>query len=529
MREPDYIIVGAGSAGCALAYRLSADPQRSVLLLEAGRRDRSPLLSMPKGIARVMTAPAHTWQFPVEESGTEAPEVWRRGRVLGGSSSINGMIYSRGHPLDYEDWKAVAGPAWGWDNMRAAYRAMEDHDLGPTEYRGQGGPLHVSSGKFRYPLAEAMVDAGEEMGLPRRDELNHPDLEGVGYYSHTIKDGRRLSAAGAFIHPVRTRPNLTVRTDVAVTRILIEAGRAVGVAAQVGGRPQTFRAASEVIISGGAIMSPQLLQVSGVGPADRLRRLGIAVVHDSPNVGENLREHVCISMPHRLEGAAGLNRQFRGIRLLPGLAEYALFHRGAMATGPFEVGAFARSLPDSDRPDIQLYLSAYSRRAGTYKPERRPGLTVYGQVLQTTSTGWVRVTAADPNSPLSIQPNWLSTTHDERRAVAMVRYMRDYMRQPALKEFVGTELAPGDSHQTDDEILGAFRRMATCGLHAVATCAMGMADDAVVDDRLRVRGVEGLRVADCSVMPGLISGNTNGPAMALGWRAADLITGSDET
>ncbi len=521
----DHVIVGAGSAGCVLANRLSADPDVKVLLLEAGGSDRSPLVSLPKGIAKLMTHPEYTWAFPVRQprqAGQPSREVWRRGRMIGGSSSVNGMIYSRGHFLDYEDWAAAAGPDWGWDAMRAVYRKMEDHDLGPTEYRGQGGPLHVSAGTFRYPLAERMIEAGEQLGLPRREELNHPDLEGVGYYSHTIKAGRRQSAAKVFVEPVRDRPNLTVRTGVLATRVEVLDGRAVAVVGRAGREVVRFPG-REIILSAGAILSPKLLQLSGIGPAELLRSHGVEVVADSPAVGGNLREHLAVSLSYRLRGAAGLNRRYRGIGLVPGFVEYYLFHTGAMATGPFEVGAFARSRPDSDRPDMQIYLSAHSRRAGAYKPEKLPGLTIYGQLVQTTSVGRVAVTSANPDAELLIEPNWLQTERDRKGALAMVRYMRRYVRQSPLEEFVGEETSPGDSAASDETLLDTIRDIASSGLHAVGTCAMGRHADSVVDERLRVRGVDGLRVADCSVMPGLISGNTNGPAMALGWRAADLI------
>lgn len=525
METYDYVIVGAGSAGCVLASRLSAHSAVRVLLLEAGGSDRSPLISLPKGIAKLMTHPRYTWSFPVHqprEPGKPSREVWRRGKLVGGSSSVNGMIYSRGHHLDYEDWAVAAGPDWGWDAMRAVYRKIEDHQLGATDYRGEGGPLHISAGTFRYPLTEPMIAAGEELGLPRREDLNHPDLDGVGFYSHTIKNGVRQSAAKAFLRPVRHRANLTVRTGVLVTRVEFDNGRVTGVVGRAGREVLRFPA-REVILSAGAILSPKLLQLSGVGPAALLRSLGVDVVADSPAVGENLREHLAVSLSFRLHRAAGLNRSYRGIGLLPGFVEYYLFHTGPMATGPFEIGAFARSDTTRDRPDMQIYLSAHSRRPGSYAPETVPGLTIYGQLVQNTSVGRLAVTSQNPDADLLIEPNWLQTEHDQKAAVAMVRYMRSYVRQRPLKDFVGEETAPGDTSQSDDGLLAVVRDTATSGLHAVGTCAMGRNAGTVVDQRLRVRGVAGLRVADCSVMPGLISGNTNGPAMALGWRAADLI------
>jgi choline dehydrogenase-like flavoprotein len=529
----DYIIVGAGSAGCVLASRLTENPNTRVLVLEAGGSDRHQLVSMPKGMAKLVQNPRFTWTFPIRQPrgpGMPAREVWIRGKALGGSSSINGMIYSRGHPEDYEEWNALGGPGWGWAEMKAAYKAIEDHDLGPAEHRGTGGKLRVTAGKLRYPVAECMIAAGEQLGLTRKEDLNDEVLEGVGYYAHTIRNGRRLSAANAFLHPASKRNNLRVISAAHVDRLIIEGRHVRGVQVRIAGKPAEFQAGKEVILSAGALLSPKILQLSGIGPADHLQSLGIEVIHDSPDVGSRMRDHLGFSMPHRLRNARGLNHRFRGVGLMASVAQYYSTRSGPMATGPFEVGAFVRSLPGANRPDTQLYLGAftYARSNDNFpvqlsNPDREPGLTIYGQVLNLTSEGTVLIESSNPDTRPVVTPNWLSTDHDRQAMVAMVRHMRRYLQQSALEPYVGEELIPGAHCQSDEEILTAVRHLSTSGLHAVATCRMGNDEQSVVDHQLRVRGVDGVRVADCSVMPSLVSGNTNGPAMALGWRAADLI------
>lgn len=531
----DYVIVGAGSAGCVMAERLSRDPKVRVLVLEAGGSNRHPLITLPKGIGKVTMQQRFTWYYPVGQRrlpDVPSVETWVRGRGLGGSSAVNGMIYVRGQAEDYDLWAREHG-CTGWDaaTMLGAFQQIENHELGAGDGRGTDGPLHISSGTYCYPLAEALIAAGESLGLPRRADLNGPDQEGIGYFSHNIKRGRRQSAAEVFLKPAMRRANVAVRTGALVDRIVLDGQRASGVEIVVDGRRERIAVAGEVILSAGVMASPAILQRSGIGPGALLSALGVPVIADSPNVGRRLQEHLGMSVPFRLNGVPGNNREFRGLRLLANALRYYLTRTGPLATGPYEVGAFVRARPQSTRPDLQLYGSAFTFKRGDNpnfpvqlaQVEDEPGLTIYAQMLQLKSQGALAITAADPAAPLDIAPNWLSDPDDQDMAVASLRYVRRFAGQAAIAPYLGEELLPGADRQSDAELLDYARRFSRCGTHAVGVCGMGGAAEAVCDPDLRVRGVDGVRVIDCAAMPGLVSGNTNGPAMAFAWAAADRM------
>jgi choline dehydrogenase len=527
----DVVIVGAGAAGCVLAHRLSEDPGRRVLLLESGPSDSNPLIHMPKGLAKLRQDGRYMWNFDVYRSATDPSpsRQWFRGRTLGGSSSINGMIYTRGQPSDYAQLAALTSEEWSWDRMLDAFKAIEDHGLGASPNRGRGGPLRITP--FGHDCgAEEVMDAAIESaaanGMQRREDVNDTDENAkVGYTVRTIHRGRRQSAAVAFLHPVRHRANLVVRTGMLADRVLFEGTRAIGVECRDSAGKAVRFGGGRIVVSAGALCSPALLQRSGIGDPDLLARHGIPLVAPRREVGENLIEHTSITLMYRSRGPSN-NARYRGLgAILSGIRYYAS-RTGPLAHAVHEVTGLYKIRAEADRPEGQMHFGAHSFidfHKTTRRPDSEPGFMLLPFPLRPRSKGQVFIESRDPAVMPKIVYDPLADPEDRRELIAGVRLARRIAASPPLSRYALEETVPGPEVQSDEQILDAFTRIGGPAYHAAATCRMGADDDAVVDPETRVRGVQNLNVVDLSVFPILTSGNTYVPVAALAWRAAEMI------
>ena len=527
--EADYVIVGAGSAGCVLAARLSEDPATRVLLLEAGGPDRSPWIHIPLGYGKTIADPRVNWCYETEPE----PELydrrvfWPRGKVLGGSSSINGLIYLRGQPEDFDHWRQLGNAGWAWEDVLPYFRRSEGRiGEGDAALHGRGGPLAVSDIGEQHPLCESYIQSAQELGIPRNDDFNGATQEGVGYYQVTARNGRRSSAATAFLRPAMQRPNLRVITRALAARIALEQRRATGVAFRHDGRAQTAIARREVILCGGAINSPHLLMLSGIGPGAHLQESGIEVLHDLPGVGRNLQDHFQTRMTYRCRYPVTVNDIMRSPwrKLRAGL-QYITTRTGPLTVSAGQVGIFARTRPELATPDVQFLLILFSAdRPGE-------GLNTFSGFLQNCcqlrpeSRGEIRLRSPEPATYPAIFANYLATETDRRTLVAGLQLARRIAARPAMQHWIEAEHLPGGDAVGDDALLEHARRYGGSIFHPSGTCRMGTDNMAVVDAELRVHGITALRVADAAIMPTVVSGNTNAACIMIGEKAADLVRG----
>ena len=526
MADYDYIIVGAGSAGCVLANRLSEDGQVRVLLIEAGGADTNRWIKIPAGYVKTMVDPTVNWLFDSEpEPATHNRAIpIPRGRVLGGSSSINGMIYVRGQAADYDGWAQAGNRGWSYDDVLPYFKKAENRENPEGPHRGVGGPLNVANQRETDRLLDVLMDGAAQAGFPRTPDYNSGTQDGFGYFQVTQKGGTRWSAADAYLHPARSRPNLDVVTEAQASGILFDGLKAVGVTYVRHGKSAAARAAREVILSAGAVQSPQLLELSGIGRPEVLKAHGIAVRHALPGVGENYQDHYVARMVWRVRNAVTLNERMRGLPMLGELLKYYLFKRGGLTLTAGVLCGFVKTRPELATPDVQYHIAHASFR----DPKKRtldkfPGLTIGPCQMRPESRGTIHLKSADPFAPPAIRPNFLADELDRRTLVAGLKIARAITAAPALRDFIVAEDVPGATCTSDHELLDYARRTGATLYHPVGTCKMGADPMAVVDEELRVRGIGGLRVVDAAIMPRLTSGNTNAPVIMIAEKTADMI------
>jgi choline dehydrogenase len=525
----DYIVTGAGSAGCVLAARLTENGRYKVLLLEAGGEDKSFWIHVPMGYAKTFVDPKLNWRFESEpEKELNGRTMYQpRGKVLGGTSSINGMIYMRGTGADYDHWRQLGNEGWDYESVLPYFRKAEDNENGADEFHGAGGPLRVSNQPYKWEIAEALLAACQQAGIPYNPDFNGATQEGCGYYQTTTKDKRRWSAAAAYLTEAKKRPNLTIVTRAHAMRVLFEGKRAVGVEYQTPRGLRQARAGREVIVSGGAYGSPQLLQLSGVGPAAHLQEMAVDVVHDLPGVGSNLQDHFNTYCTYRISRNLSLNSlQYSFVDRMIAGAKYVFLKSGPMSGNGMYVGALIRSDKRLERPDIQLNISAWStvdRTRDGIISHPFPGISISPVHLRPDGRGSVRLRSNDPFAPPEIKFNFLKSDYDVQALIAGMRAARSIVRQQAMQKLTVEETAPGVHVRTDEDMIADIRQRGVSNLHPVGSCGMGQGPGAVVDPRLRVHGIAGLRVVDASVMPAIIAGNTNAPTIMIAEKASDMI------
>ena len=524
--EFDYVIIGAGSAGCVLANRLSADGKHSVLLLEAGPKDTNLWIHVPLGYGKLFKEKSVNWMYQTEpEPGLGGRQVFQpRGKVLGGSSSINGLLYVRGQHEDYDRWRQRGNAGWGYEDVLPYFRKAENQQRGADKYHGAGGPLPVSDWRHADPLSEAFVVAAAETGIPTNPDFNGASQEGAGFFQTTTQRGRRASTAFSYLRPAKNRGNLRVETSALAQRILFEGRRARAVEYRVGSSLRTVRARKEILISSGAYNSPQLLQLSGVGPAELLKQHGIGVVLDVPGVGNDLQDHMQVRLVTRCAQRVTLNDiVHHPVRRLMAGVQYAALRKGPLTIAAGTSGAFFKTNPRLASPDIQIHFLPFSTDKMGEKLHSFSGFSASVCQLRPESRGSLRIKSADPTVPPEIRINYLATETDRAAFIDGIKILRKILSAPALKPYTVEEVDPGAKVLSDEELLNYCRRTGSTVYHPTSTCRMGNDPLAVVDQRLRVRGIEGLRVVDASIMPDLMSGNTNAPTIMIAEKASDMI------